>query len=556
MKKIVFLLIAVTLFCEIGFAEIDFNAPTSVKGIKARVLIEGQGNISGELEGGTVKISVLTFRDESRTTIHSLSEKLKINEKEIEAVHETDEVGNKYAVFEVRETGEFEFFIDAIVETNIEITGLRDYNLINGITLNEEYLKPSESVQSNHAEIRTIALNKFQSSSLLETVGQVTEWTNNFLEYDWAYYPGTYSALETLENRAGVCDEFATLSAAMLRASGIPTRFVHGIVYSGQKWGQHAWLEFYSPENGWLEIDSTYGEAGFVDGTHIGMGIATDPKNAIELRAEYPETAALSIEKNEPKISIDYFNSFSNEIEIKAGEKEAVAMNWESLEIELKNNTNSYMFVPLQATMHPDFKILEEQRTLLFKPGETRIEKFSFSCQKQFEKGQIATYQYKIVSLLPTITSKIIVYPEKEIGKDGKLSVESITPLVKGKDLIIEIVIENMGLKKKEVTLSIKNGIKEEETYSIEGLQRKTIQYRVSNYSSKEYTITIEGEEIFEEKIIQPKETKKDEEKQEKKELEENKVLIEEEDETTLLLAGSAGLALALVLLILLRKKL
>ncbi|MBI2647234.1 hypothetical protein HYW99_02045, partial [Candidatus Woesearchaeota archaeon] len=77
-----------------------------------------------------------------------------------------------------------------------------------------------------------------------------------------------------LQNRQGVCDELTSLFIALLRAVGIPARFVSGISYTNsplfpEEWGPHGWAEVYFPSYGWVPFDVTYAQFGWIDPTHI-----------------------------------------------------------------------------------------------------------------------------------------------------------------------------------------------------------------------------------------------------------------------------------------------
>lgn len=54
---------------------------------------------------------------------------------------------------------------------------------------------------------------------------------------------------ETLESGTGICFDFASLTAAMLRSQNIPARLEIG--YSGQVY--HAWISVYTAETGWID---------------------------------------------------------------------------------------------------------------------------------------------------------------------------------------------------------------------------------------------------------------------------------------------------------------
>jgi Transglutaminase-like enzymes, putative cysteine proteases len=72
------------------------------------------------------------------------------------------------------------------------------------------------------------------------------------LKYD--YLPDIDSMLNT---NKGICYDYSSLFAAMLRSVGIPTKLVKG--YTPNAKGYHAWNEVYISETGsWLVIDTTY----------------------------------------------------------------------------------------------------------------------------------------------------------------------------------------------------------------------------------------------------------------------------------------------------------
>lgn len=62
---------------------------------------------------------------------------------------------------------------------------------------------------------------------------------------------------ETLKTRTGICYDYASLMAAMLRSQGIPTKLVKG--YAEKVDGYHAWNEIYDESKGkWIIVDATY----------------------------------------------------------------------------------------------------------------------------------------------------------------------------------------------------------------------------------------------------------------------------------------------------------
>jgi transglutaminase-like putative cysteine protease len=73
--------------------------------------------------------------------------------------------------------------------------------------------------------------------------------------------------LETvLQNRRGVCQDFAHLGIAMLRSLGLPARYVSGYLRTHPRAGEprlvgadasHAWFSVFCPGPGWVDFDPT-----------------------------------------------------------------------------------------------------------------------------------------------------------------------------------------------------------------------------------------------------------------------------------------------------------
>jgi hypothetical protein len=63
---------------------------------------------------------------------------------------------------------------------------------------------------------------------------------------------------DLLEQRKGVCQDFAHLMIALLRSYGVPARYVSGYIHRpGQESQSHAWCEVWFPEHGWIGFDPT-----------------------------------------------------------------------------------------------------------------------------------------------------------------------------------------------------------------------------------------------------------------------------------------------------------
>ena len=96
------------------------------------------------------------------------------------------------------------------------------------------------------------------ATSLLETVDGVVRWIHANIRYERGNTSVNTTADDVLQSRSGVCQDMTHLGLAMLRAHGVPARYVSGLL-TRQPGETHAWLEFLHPEQGWLPADPTRG---------------------------------------------------------------------------------------------------------------------------------------------------------------------------------------------------------------------------------------------------------------------------------------------------------
>lgn len=102
---------------------------------------------------------------------------------------------------------------------------------------------------------------------LLEAVLDLTHRIHADFRYDPTATTIATPLAEVLESRRGVCQDFAHLQIACLRALGLPARYVSGYVLTRSldaveqalEGGDasHAWLSVYLPDGGWIDVDPT-----------------------------------------------------------------------------------------------------------------------------------------------------------------------------------------------------------------------------------------------------------------------------------------------------------
>lgn len=98
---------------------------------------------------------------------------------------------------------------------------------------------------------------------------QIVETTMQWLRDSIAPWPvPAAGAAAALAARRGDANEYARLFAALLRANGVPTRTVSGVLYAGGRLYLHAWNEVFLDQ--WIQADALLGQLP-ADGAHLPL---------------------------------------------------------------------------------------------------------------------------------------------------------------------------------------------------------------------------------------------------------------------------------------------
>ncbi len=195
-----------------------------------------------------------------------------------------------------------------------------------------DYLKPTEQVQSKDPRIRELAAQLTSDvTTEFDAVQRVISWVVDHVHY--INPPLQYDALYSLESGKGNCQNFSHLSAALLRAVGIPVRIVNGVTLNqpfdvswqegvltfkmGQ--GRHSWIEVWFPDKGWVPCDPQNTQM-FVSNRFIRIEVGLDnneTKNDGLLRWAQSRDA-----QTKPKLQETINADFRNDIVKVAGNRQ------------------------------------------------------------------------------------------------------------------------------------------------------------------------------------------------------------------------------------------
>ncbi len=261
---------------------------------------------------------------------------------------EKDAFGNDILVFEwtENEPRTIQLNVNAQVnfDTNWENAGKGDA---------EKFSSNTKLVSVDDSIATQASLLSQGASSDFEKLVRFTEWVYNSMAYDDSFWLRQPSSPEIFVERKGVCNQYSHLDMALLRAQGIPSRFVAGWVYSGKAWGPHAWTEVLIGGK-WVPADATYNEVDTLDGSHVIFAYGYDQA---DIKEEL--TRGLTMSKQQ-EIDFASFEKPRKFFKLSATAPESVGSNAsEKITVRLENGDTKPHAVPLSLFVPSDPKELE-----------------------------------------------------------------------------------------------------------------------------------------------------------------------------------------------------
>jgi transglutaminase-like putative cysteine protease len=210
----------------------------------------------------------------------------------------TDYFGNEACHFEIQRTHK-ELIITSESEVQIEDHD-RELDLDLGYSYQEtlDYLRQTKTQQVLDATefilnspmierseaLADYARPSFEPGrSLKACVSELTSRIFNDFAYDPEFTTIATPLSEVLEHKRGVCQDFAHLQVGCLRSMGIPAKYVSGYIETLPAPGEeklvgadatHAWIAYFSPNEGWVEFDPTNDKA--ANSQHIVTALGRD----------------------------------------------------------------------------------------------------------------------------------------------------------------------------------------------------------------------------------------------------------------------------------------
>ncbi len=158
-----------------------------------------------------------------------------------------------------------------------------------------DFLQPSDTVPLGEL-LRPLKRRFFAPGS---TLGESLLELNGWIYKEFAYRPGVTDISTPLQKvvqqRNGVCQDFAHLMLSIVRTSGLPARYVSGYIepYDPEKTdpalvgaaASHAWVEVFLPGGEWYGLDPTNNQPAGV--RHVVTAVGRDYHDVAPMRGTY-----------------------------------------------------------------------------------------------------------------------------------------------------------------------------------------------------------------------------------------------------------------------------
>lgn len=153
----------------------------------------------------------------------------------------------------------------------------------------QAYLRATKQVPAAHERIVDKAKELTRDvTTEFDAVQRILTWVVDHMVY--VLVPQSYEAMYSFDSGKGNCQNYSHLSAALMRAVGIPVRIVNGVTLKrsydakteagalmtlGMAQGRHSWIDVYFPDLGWVPFDPQQSQL-FTSNRYIRIEVGLD----------------------------------------------------------------------------------------------------------------------------------------------------------------------------------------------------------------------------------------------------------------------------------------
>jgi len=151
-----------------------------------------------------------------------------------------------------------------------------------------DYLQSSRYIELETEVWRLAVDATMGKTDVWHAVVALMEFVHGYLKYESKSTHVHTHMREVLQERRGVCQDFAHLMIGLCRSLKIPARYISGYLATEDASATHAWVEAFVPGFGWRALDPTHNRQ--MDGTYVKIGHGRDYADVPPIAGNYRGT--------------------------------------------------------------------------------------------------------------------------------------------------------------------------------------------------------------------------------------------------------------------------
>ena len=151
-----------------------------------------------------------------------------------------------------------------------------------------DYLQSSRYIEIETDVWRLAVDATMGKNDVWHAVVALMEFVHGYLKYESKSTHVHTHMREVLQERRGVCQDFAHLMIGLCRSLKIPARYISGYLATEDASATHAWVEAFVPGVGWRALDPTHNRQ--MDATYVKIGHGRDYADVPPIAGNYRGT--------------------------------------------------------------------------------------------------------------------------------------------------------------------------------------------------------------------------------------------------------------------------
>lgn len=352
----------------------------------------------------------------------------------------------------------------------------------------QKFLQPTENIQSTDQEISSLAQQIIGNASTeLEATNRIVKWIYENIEYvPRSDLQTRISSKQVLQTKQGVCGDFSSLTAALLRSQGIPAKYINGLLYTGEEFQSHAWLEIYVPNSGWTPIDPTNGKT-MPTAALIRIMQGVDPLDLKDTIFYTQGTPAYSENSTAAFVNYTQFSGLLNtSVTIKP--QRAAFNQTVKITLNMENLQNQTLTPEVSLKHTAELEINDTFKNVVLPPHSKTTLEWAATTPANLDLEKL--YTFFVVVEGPGFSHNSSLYASKYVLKPP--SVLSVSTRTENKALILAVELRNEAPYDTNATVSVDSDLgRTDKIVELKPWETKNAEFKFPSAGATEYTFRI-----------------------------------------------------------------